>query len=99
MAEEGALGMPWGDMDEAPPAGLAGPRPANLDLAEGDLFVLRLLGGSDPSPVAFVRGGKLLEHQLKHGLGQSQEVQIPELSTITQSTIILRSSFREKMTG
>ena len=65
VAEEGALGMPWGDMDEAPPAGLAGPRPANLDLAEGDLFVLRLLGGSDPSPVAFVRGGKLLEHQLK----------------------------------
>ena len=66
MAEDGTLGVPccWGDWaGGAPllPSGLAGPtRPdaaaaASLDLAEGDLFVLRLLGGSDPSPVACKR--------------------------------------------
>ena len=66
MAEEGTLGVPccWGDWTGgAPllPTGLAGPaRPdaaaaASLDLAEGDLFVRRLLGGSDPSPAAFIR--------------------------------------------
>ena len=62
MAEDGTLGVPccWGDWtDGAPPlpSGLAGTaRPdaaaavASLDLAEGDLLVRRLLGGSDPSP-------------------------------------------------
>ena len=67
VAEDGTLGVPccWGDCAGAAPplpSGLAGTaRPdaaaavASLDLAEGDLFVRRLLGGSDPSPAAFRR--------------------------------------------
>ena len=65
VAEDGPLRLPccWGDWaGGAPllPSGLAGPaRPdaaaASLDLAEGDLFVRRLLGGSDPSPAALRR--------------------------------------------
>ena len=67
VAEDGTLGVPccWGDCAGAAPplpSGLAGTaRPdaaaavASLDLAEGDLLVRRLLGGSDPSPAAFRR--------------------------------------------
>ena len=35
-----------------------------MDLADGDLFVLRLLGGSDPSPAAYEERGDIFEMSL-----------------------------------